>query len=458
MEIGEERQPALNGDTKSHSSVIPPFLGKTSKVGYFDGLTGYIHINQNEFSYRKHKKQKDEDVVICECKIDSNDPDSACGDGCLNVLTSTECTPGYCPCGEDCKNQKFQRCEYAKTKLIKTEGRGWGLRAEEDIKAGQFIIEYCGVVISWKEAKRRAQVYETQGLMDAYIISLNSNESIDATKKGSVASQPNCETRKWTVLGEIRVGIFAKHDIPVGTELAYDYNFEWYGGAKVRCLCGAPSCSGFLGAKSRGFQEDTYLWEDDDDRYSVEKIPLYDSTEDEPSSQPFTSSISNLELGSDNYAMDIDPLASIPANSLPPGTNRNYSLLKKKQKRLPKGKLKDLNQKELDAKYVASLLETKTAKDEILIYEEIRIDASSNLESLYNEIRPAIEEHERDTQDSVPTNVAEKWIDASCSKLKSEFDLYFSIIKNVMCTPKKSHDIKQPGAGLDTEILLLTNE
>jgi hypothetical protein len=50
------------------------------------------------------------------------------------------------------------------------------------------------------------------------------------------------------------VGIFAKQDIPIGTELSYDYNFEWFGGAMVRCLCGAGSCSGFLGAKSRGFQ------------------------------------------------------------------------------------------------------------------------------------------------------------------------------------------------------------
>lgn len=66
-------------------------------------------------------------------------------------------------------------------------------------------------------------------------------------------SEPNCETRKWTILGEIRVGIFAKQDIYVGTELAYDYNFEWYGGANVRCLCGAPKCSKFLGAKSPAF-------------------------------------------------------------------------------------------------------------------------------------------------------------------------------------------------------------
>lgn len=62
------------------------------------------------------------------------------------------------------------------------------------------------------------------------------------------------------MLGEIRVGIFAKQDISIGTELSYDYNFEWYGGAKVRCLCGASSCSGFLGAKSRGFLVIVYLW------------------------------------------------------------------------------------------------------------------------------------------------------------------------------------------------------
>lgn len=34
------------------------------------------------------------------------------------------------------------------------------------------------------------------------------------------------------------------------------------------------------------FQEATYLWEDDDDRFSVENIPLYDSADDEPTSIP----------------------------------------------------------------------------------------------------------------------------------------------------------------------------
>ncbi|XP_058769896.1 histone-lysine N-methyltransferase ASHH1-like isoform X2 [Vicia villosa] len=416
--------------------------------------------------------------------------------------------------------QKFQKCEYAKTKLFKTEGRGWGLLADEDIKAGQFVIEYCGEVISWKEAKRRSHTYETQGLTDAYIISLNASESIDATRKGSIARfinhscQPNCETRKWTVMGEIRVGIFARQDIPIGTELAYDYNFEWFGGAKVRCLCGAPKCSGFLGAKSRGFQEDTYLWEDDDDRYSIEKIPLYDSAEDEPMSNADGQSeqsmdiIVKVEELSESTAFNVQPVDSVEIKDLGdsveikdlsiqkikteivsedmklysqdtehnlPQKNamisrirsntagRNYrigprSISSKRSKAQNGGKFKNRIQKKIDAKYAAGLLASKEAQDEILDYEKRKDEATEALDSLYNEIRPAIEEHERDTQDSVSTTVAEKWIQACCLKLKVEFDLYSSIVKNVACTAQKAPDqAKATEVDIENKMKLLTD-
>ncbi|KAK2457890.1 histone-lysine N-methyltransferase ASHH2 [Trifolium repens] len=476
---------------------------------YDEDLPHYIHINQNEFYMRRHKKQKEEDIAICECRYDEDDPDSACGDGCLNVLTSTECTPGHCPCGILCKNQKFQKCEYAKTKLFKTEGRGWGLLADEEIKEGQFVIEYCGEVISCKEAKRRSHAYEIAGLKDAFIISLNASESIDASRKGSVARfinhscQPNCETRKWNVLGEIRVGIFAKHDIPIGTELAYDYNFEWFGGAKVRCLCGALKCSGFLGAKSRGFQEDTYLWEDDDDRYSIEKIPLYDSAEDELTSNVDGQSDQSMAIVlkaeelSDSTVLDIQPLnSSIEVKDLGIGkmkteilsedmklysqdteqdlsqknamisrirsnaAGRNYRIGPRSitTKRSKAGRrFKNRIQKKIDAKYAASLLTSKVAQEEILDYEKRKDDATDALDSLYNEIRPAIEEHERDTQDSVSTTVAEKWIQACCLKLKAEFDLYSSIIMNVGCnTERAPSQAKSTEADNENKIKLLT--
>ncbi|XVE55121.1 hypothetical protein DITRI_Ditri03aG0135300 [Diplodiscus trichospermus] len=468
----------------------------------------------------QHKKQKEEDIAICECKFDFSDPDSACGERCLNVLTSTECTPGYCPCGVYCKNQKFQKCQYARTTLFKTEGRGWGLLAAENLKAGQFIIEYCGEVISWKDAKRRAQAYENQGLKDAFIISLNGFESIDATKKGSLgrfinhSCLPNCETRKWNVLGEIRVGIFAKQDITIGTELAYDYNFEWYGGAKVRCLCGSPNCSGFLGAKSRGFQEDTYLWEDDDDRYSVEKIPLYDSAEDEPAKKLLKAANSNSEnnvniTSEQSIAVDVSvksehqldctvdtvPVEGVIVNTVKTESTedmnfysqdaqqafsqknamisrirsnsacRNYHIRsgpmpKKKSQHFSNGKSKHLSKKQIDLKHLARLLASKEAEEEVFRYEELKNEAASRLASLYDEIRPAIEEHERDNQDSVSTSVAEKWIEASCSKLKIEFDFHSSILKNIVCSRRKACEQVKPselegGNGNDNEVKLL---
>ncbi|TKY51441.1 Histone-lysine N-methyltransferase ASHH1 [Spatholobus suberectus] len=473
-------------------------------------LPQYIHINQNEFFMRRHKKQKEEDIAICECRYDADDPDSACTDSCLNVLTSTECTPGYCHCDILCRNQKFQKCEYAKTKLFKTDGRGWGLLADEDIKAGQFVIEYCGEVISWKEAKRRSQAYEIQGLKDAFIICLNASESIDATRKGSLARfinhscQPNCETRKWNVLGEIRVGIFAKHDIPIGTELAYDYNFEWFGGAKVRCLCGALKCSGFLGAKSRGFQEDTYLWEDDDDRYSVEKIPVYDSAEDEPVSNVNGRTEHSLDVMlkaeqlSESTAFHVQPLDLVQMKGLDVKkiktdlaeedmnlysqdteqtlsqknamisrirsntAGRNYrigprSISNKRSRAYNGGRFKNLIEKKIDAKFAAGLLASKEAQEEILNCEKRKDDATSALDSLYDEIRPAIEEHERDSQDSVSTTVAEKWIQACCLKLKAEFDLYSSIVKNVACTAQRAPvQVKPTEVDNENEIKLLT--
>jgi SET domain-containing protein len=32
------------------------------------------------------------------------------------------------------------------------------------VQAGQFVIEYCGEVISWREAKRRSHAYESEGI------------------------------------------------------------------------------------------------------------------------------------------------------------------------------------------------------------------------------------------------------------------------------------------------------
>ncbi|TMW88304.1 hypothetical protein EJD97_018733 [Solanum chilense] len=118
------------------------------------------------------------------------------------------------------------------------------------------------------------------------------------------SSQPNCETRKWIVLGETR----------------------WYGGARVRCRCGAANCSLFLGAESQGFKGCNHVWEEGDNRYIVDNIPLYDTTDDDES----TPAISGTSGGNKHTKVLNDGEGSML--NLEP----THSATKKKSQRKPK--------------------------------------------------------------------------------------------------------------------------
>ena len=60
---------------------------------------------------------------------------------------------------------------------------------------------------------------------------------------------PNCETQKWTVNGDTRIGLFAVKDIPANTELVFNYNLATGNNDMRACLCGSANCSGFIGVR-----------------------------------------------------------------------------------------------------------------------------------------------------------------------------------------------------------------
>ena len=90
-----------------------------------------------------------------------------------------------------------------------------------------------------------------------YFLTLDGTECIDARTKGNLARyvnhscDPNCQTQKWFVCGEMRVGIFALKNIKAGTELTFDYQFERFGAKKQLCYCGSENCRGSLGARPK---------------------------------------------------------------------------------------------------------------------------------------------------------------------------------------------------------------
>lgn len=214
-------------------------------------------ITANIYRHRARRKLEEEDIPVCHCFNIMGE--TSCGDNCVNRLMSVECLRGHCPCGESCTNQRFQRANHPKVSAFKTQSKGWGLRVDEDLKAGQFIAEYVGEVITTELCETRLKKHKNE--IHFYFLTLDANECIDARKKGNLARfinhscNPNCQTRKWTVEGELRVGIFALRDIVAGTELTFDYQFERFGPKKQKCYCGESNCRGYLGAKPKHFKK-----------------------------------------------------------------------------------------------------------------------------------------------------------------------------------------------------------
>ncbi len=63
----------------------------------------------------------------------------------FNKSAWIECDEG-CKGGDKCENRIIQKSGYKKVKVGDTNGKGEGLFADEDIKKGEYIIEYVGQI------------------------------------------------------------------------------------------------------------------------------------------------------------------------------------------------------------------------------------------------------------------------------------------------------------------------
>lgn len=164
---------------------------------------------------------------------------------------------GDCGCGPDCRNQRFQKRQYAQVAVIKTDKKGFGLRAETDLEPHQLIFEYVGEVVGEAQFRRRMRQYDEEGIKHFYFMSLNKGEFVDATKRGNLgrfcnhSCNPNCYVDKWVVGEKLRMGIFAERAVQAGEELVFNYNVDRYGADPQPCYCGEPNCTGFIGGRTQ---------------------------------------------------------------------------------------------------------------------------------------------------------------------------------------------------------------
>lgn len=225
------------------------------------------------------KLDTDDSPLMCQCSPKMEKP-CTIESQCMNKMLMYECHPDMCPAGAKCHNQNFVQRKYPNMKAFHTADRGWGLKTLDRIKEGHFVIEYVGELIDEMEYKHRLQRKKETKNEDYYFLTLDSNRIIDAEPKGNLSRfmswlnfhiccklcekcskhliilefpdhscQPNCETEKWMVNGNVRIGLFAMRDIKVGEELTFNYLLQTDGDDRKPCLCKAPNCTGWIGGK-----------------------------------------------------------------------------------------------------------------------------------------------------------------------------------------------------------------
>ncbi|KAJ8665327.1 hypothetical protein QAD02_006989 [Eretmocerus hayati] len=193
------------------------------------------------------------EAQACECK-----PEAGCGDDCINRMVFSECSPQLCPCGDRCKNQKIQKHGWAPgLQRFMTDSKGWGVRTNQPIKTGEFILEYVGEVVSEREFKARMATRYANDTHH-YCLHLDGGLVIDGHRMGgdgrfvNHSCEPNCEMQKWSVHGLPRMALFASRNIDAGEELTYDYNFALFNPSEGQeCRCGSDECRGVIGGKSQ---------------------------------------------------------------------------------------------------------------------------------------------------------------------------------------------------------------
>ncbi|GFQ81316.1 histone-lysine N-methyltransferase SETD2 [Trichonephila clavata] len=222
-----------------------------------ESIPEYVALQENMYLFERKRTKRKKEVrrLLCECTLSKEDRENGvpgCQDECLNRLLMIECG-SRCATGEACSNKRFQKRLYAKVEPFKTQKKGWGLKILEDVPMGNFVIEYVGEVLNRIDFKQRVKQYAREKSNHYYFMALKTDEIIDATNKGNLSRfmnhscDPNCETQKWTVNGELRIGFFARRDLKAGEELTFDYQFQRYGREAQKCFCESELCSGYIG-------------------------------------------------------------------------------------------------------------------------------------------------------------------------------------------------------------------
>ncbi|KAM0789583.1 hypothetical protein ACM66B_000392 [Microbotryomycetes sp. NB124-2] len=216
----------------------------------------YGHLQQNFYVGRKPETA--EEKLVCSCKPPKDPAEPGCGEDCMNRVMLYMCDPKSCPCKDRCSNVALHKrpmlSERAdELRVFWTGNRGFGLKTQVPIRAGQFVCDYRGEVIHRDEAYRRVK-RDYKHMSSYYFLDYDGYDVLDAGKRGNEARfinhscEPNVRVVSWKMASfeEYQMGIYALRDIAAGEELTYDYGWQDFSSLRRKSAESASSSSSDL--------------------------------------------------------------------------------------------------------------------------------------------------------------------------------------------------------------------
>lgn len=195
----------------------------------------------------------DDPFIGCECETcDIKHEKSCCSGGSGNFhfaytkhskLRIEVGSPIYecnkrCACGPECINRVVQKGRKHKLAIFRTDnGCGWGVKALENIKAGSFVVEYVGEVITSEQAEERGKKYDAEGRTYLFDLDFNLGDenlyTVDAAFYGNLSHFINHSCEPNLNIFNVYINcldpnmpqlcLFAKKEIKRGEQITFDY-------------------------------------------------------------------------------------------------------------------------------------------------------------------------------------------------------------------------------------------
>ncbi|GMT22013.1 hypothetical protein PFISCL1PPCAC_13310, partial [Pristionchus fissidentatus] len=286
-QINDFLDTAYNRDSDKHGPTLI-FEDNTNFQG--SSIPAYEHILDNQLTDAAKKIEDDLLVVETNCNCTKNCDTRTCdcanktesnlayirkrtvgntapvhGDGPKgNKEVSSDFVDAYecgsaCSCSIDkCTQRVIQRGRQVRLIVFRHHEKGWILRTAENIKAGTFVCEYTGVMMTTKEAAAKTDPTYQLEVEVKTKSGRNHTLVLDARLKGSEARfvSHSCDANLFSfrvhydITGRSKrhIGMYASRDIAAGEELTFDYypNYvkpaDFVSKVKFQCSCNAETC------------------------------------------------------------------------------------------------------------------------------------------------------------------------------------------------------------------------